>query len=88
MRSSIERKIRGWIRAWERKGYADGIPDEAPANLEEMGRVPSYRLICYAILKGDHNLETLGFSRPPCELYNQLKRIEISMRGNSGKELY
>ena len=85
MHSSFEDKICWWIRSWERRGYPDGIPDEAPPILEELGRVPSYRLICMAIMKNDHTLALLGFSRPKCELYNQLKREEILSRNRAKK---
>ena len=73
-------KIYHWIKKWEGRGYPDGIPDEAPSNLEDRLRVPSYRMICLAIMKNDMTLETLGFARPNCELYNLIKRREIAAR--------
>lgn len=85
MPSRFERKIQAWIRNWTAKGYADGIPDEAPETLEELGRVPSYRILCMAIMKNDHALQMLGYSRPPCELYNSLKRVEINARAGARK---
>ena len=85
MHSGFRRRIQQYIASWERKGYADGIPDEAPETLERNGRVPSYRLICIAIMKNDYTLELLGSSRPKCALYSQLKRIEIQARESSGQ---
>jgi predicted phosphoadenosine phosphosulfate sulfurtransferase len=73
-------KIRKYIEKWERQGYPDGIPDEADLKLEGMGKVPSYRMICKAILSNDVALTTLGFSRPKCDSYNVLKKIEIEGR--------
>ena len=32
-------------------------------------------------MKNDKNLETLGFSRPKCKAYMDLKRIELIERG-------
>lgn len=77
-------KIEAWIHKWEGRGYPDGLPDEAPRNLEEMGKVPSYRMVCMAIMKNDVTLESLGYSRPPCEAYNLLKRKEINERLGRG----
>lgn len=80
MNSKSINKILTYIARWEKQGYPNGIPDEAPPTLEDNRRVPSYRLICAAILKNDHTLQLLGFSRPPCEIYNQIKRDEIRAR--------
>lgn len=56
----------------------NGLPDEAPLEIFDM--VPSYKRICIAIMKNDTQLEGLGFTRQPCALYSELKRIEISKR--------
>lgn len=78
---TIQDRIAAYIESWKRKGYPDGIPDEAPWRLEELGKVPSYRLICLALMKNDKALETLGLSRKPCEVYMDLKRIELRLKG-------
>jgi predicted phosphoadenosine phosphosulfate sulfurtransferase len=57
------------------------MPDEAPSRLESFNKVGSYRLICIALMKNDHTLKALGFSRPECLLYNALKRDELICRG-------
>ena len=75
------KRIREYIKEWERKGYFDGIPDEAPVRLEQLGKVPSYKQICFAILKNDITLQSLGFSRPKCKIYSELKREELIQRG-------
>lgn len=79
--SKLKRKIDAWIRSWSRKGYPGGIPDEAPILLEEAGRVPSYRMICKAIMKNDVCLLTLGGNRPKCEIYTALKKAELRAKG-------
>ena len=76
----MKRKILAYVAKWEKQGYPDGIPDEADAKLEALGKVPSYRQICRAILKNDVTLSSLGFTRQPSEVYNILKRIEIAAR--------
>ena len=78
---SMVQKIREWIADWEQKGYPHGIPDEADAVLEKLGKVPSYRRVRFAILKNDIVLQTLGYSKPSCEAYNQIKKAEIAARG-------
>lgn len=74
-------RIRAYIRKWEGRGYPGGIPDEAPPLLEKLNKVPSYRVICMAIMKNDVALLTLGYSREPCQAYTELKRIELMQRG-------
>lgn len=76
----LKERIIDYIKIQERKGYINGLPDEAPAILEEYGKVPSYRRICLAIMKNDVQLQTLGYSRKPCSAYMELKRIEIEQR--------
>lgn len=69
-----------YIKKWESQGYSEGIPDEADLKLEGLGKVPSYRMICRAILKNDVMLTTLGFSKQKCDSYSVLKKIEIDAR--------
>lgn len=73
-------KINRWISSWEKRGYKDGIPDEADSLLESYGMVPSYRRICQALMKNDLHLISLGFQRHQCDAYIELKRIEIQKR--------
>ena len=74
-------KIHQYIRTWVGRGYPDGILDEADPVLESLGKAPSYRVICKAIMANDHSLKSLGFARPECAAYNTLKRIELQERG-------
>lgn len=74
------KRVQDYLRKWEKQGYPDEIPDEAPHILEELNKAPSYRAICKALLKGGDNLESLGFNRESCSIYSELKRIEIEKR--------
>jgi len=74
-------KIKAYIKKWEDRCYPDGIPDVAPLELEQNDLIPSYRRICIAIVKNDVTLESLGYSRPKCATYSELKRIELIERG-------
>tara|TARA_R110000765_G_scaffold303848_1_gene397833 strand:+ start:626 stop:895 length:270 start_codon:yes stop_codon:yes gene_type:complete len=83
----VKSKIKEYVEKWENKGYEKGIPDEAPFELEKRGLVPSYRLICIALMKNPNNLEILGFSRTKCSLYSDIKRREIYNRPKKSKQL-
>lgn len=85
--SSFERKIHDYISKWEKRGYSEGLPDEADPVLEHLVKAPSYRAICMAIMKNDKQLATLGYSRPKTYIYMTLKQIEISERGNQSERL-
>jgi predicted phosphoadenosine phosphosulfate sulfurtransferase len=74
----MREKIEKYIQDWQKRCYSD-LPDEAPNEINHL--VPSYKKICMAILKNDTQLETLGFSRAKCKIYNELKRIELKERG-------
>lgn len=76
----MRNKILKYINKWKKQGYSDDIPDEADPKLEGMNKVPSYRMICKAILKNDLALTSLGYTRPKCDSYNILKKIELSAR--------
>ncbi len=78
-------KILQYIEKWKKRGYEDDIPDEADAKLEAMKKVPSYRMICKAILKNDLALTSLGYSKPQCESYGILKRIELAERARKNE---
>jgi predicted phosphoadenosine phosphosulfate sulfurtransferase len=77
----MKRKIIKYISTWESRGYDNGIPDEAPLRLEQLNKAPSYRVICKAILTNDIHLERLGFQKPKCRAYNDIKRSELIQRG-------
>jgi len=65
---------------WEERCYSDGIPDEVPARLSQLNKVPSYKQICSAILKNDLSLKTLGFTPKKSKYYSDFKRVEIEQR--------
>ena len=75
----MRKRIESYIKTWEQRCYSDGIPDEVPIEISRL--VPSYRKICFAIMRNDTQLETLGFTREKCKLYSDLKRIELRARG-------
>lgn len=76
----MKTKINQYIKTWEQRGYSEGIPDQAPYELEIRNKAPSYRKICLAILKNDYSLKTLGFTPVKSKYYSAYKKIEIEAR--------
>jgi predicted phosphoadenosine phosphosulfate sulfurtransferase len=76
----MKEQILEYIKIWEERCYFDGIPDEAPHELEIRNKVPSYRKICFAILKNDYSLKSLGFTPKKSKYYDAYKKIEIENR--------
>jgi predicted phosphoadenosine phosphosulfate sulfurtransferase len=74
----MRKLVSDYVKMWEGRCYSEGIPDEPPPEL--FHRIPSYKLIAFAILRNDS--EMLGIVKPPCKAYSALKRIEISKRPN------
>jgi predicted phosphoadenosine phosphosulfate sulfurtransferase len=77
----LKQRIDAYITMWENRCYSDGIPDDAPARLVQLGKVPSYKQIAMAILRNDVALKSLGCQPVASEWYSILKRIEIDDRG-------
>jgi len=77
----MKKLITNYICSWTNKGYENGIPDEAPLRLEQLNKVPSYRQICKSILSNDVHLEKLGYQKPKCQAYHNIKRAELIARG-------
>ena len=74
------KRLNKYISDWEGRGYPEGIPDEVPERLMALNLAPSYKAICFAILKNDVSLKSLGFSPPASKYYYALKGIELTAR--------
>lgn len=79
----MKKAIIEYISRWEARCYSEGIPDEAPLELERRNLVPSYRRIAIAILKNDVSLKSLGLTATKSKYYDFYKRIEIEKRLNT-----
>jgi hypothetical protein len=69
----MRKEINWYIKTWEARCYSDGLPDEAPKEIDDM--VPSYRRIAMAILKND--LKYIGIQPVQSDYYGLLKSIEL-----------
>lgn len=76
-------EINRYIKMWEARCYSDGIPDEAPKEIDD--KVPSYRKIAIAILKNDYTL--IGVQPVKSEYYSILKCIELGLTYKKSKRM-
>lgn len=64
-------KISVFIKWWMDRGYPDGIPDEAPYEMEANKLAPSWRRICKSLLRNDYWGKSMGFSQTKSEAYEK-----------------
>jgi len=62
-------KITLFERWWKERGYPEGIPDEAPYELEAKRKAPSWRRVCKTLLKNDWWGKGIGFTQHKSEAY-------------------
>lgn len=71
MEEHYRNKVLLHVKWWQERGFADGIPDEAPYELEAARKSPSWRRVCKSLLRNDYWGKGLGFSQHKSEAYNQ-----------------
>lgn len=64
-------KIAVFQKWWIEHGYPEGIPDEAPYELEAKRDVPSWRRVCKALLRNDYWCKGMSFTQHRSEAYKQ-----------------
>ena len=64
-------KIATFIDWWMKRGYKEGIPDEADARLEADKKVPSWRRICKSLLRNDYWMKGLSFTQHKTDAYRK-----------------
>lgn len=67
------KRFLGW---YKKRGYINGIPDEADLFLENKKIVPSWRRLCKTLLRNDYWCKGLGFSQPKSEAYGKYLKIK------------
>ncbi len=83
-KTHYENKIIVFCKWWEQRGYPDGIPDEAPYELEQKRLAPSWRRICKSLLRNDYWGKGLGFSQNKSESYK--KYLDLMKRRRENPE--
>jgi predicted phosphoadenosine phosphosulfate sulfurtransferase len=66
-----ENKIFIFTEWWEKRGYPEGIPDEADYKLEADRKVPSWRRICKSLLRNDYWCKGLSFTQTKSDAYDR-----------------
>lgn len=66
-----DNKITMFRKWWMDRGYPDGIPDEAPYDLEAARKVPSWRRVCKALLRNDYWCKGLSFTQHRSAAYEK-----------------
>ncbi len=69
METHYRDKILLHVKWWQDRGFADGIPEEAPYELEQARKAPSWRRVCKSLLRNDYWGKGLGFSQHKSEAY-------------------
>jgi predicted phosphoadenosine phosphosulfate sulfurtransferase len=68
----FENKIILFQKWWVENGdYPEGIPDEAPYELEAKKKVPSWRRICKSLLRNDYWCKGLSFTQHKSDAYKK-----------------
>ena len=67
----MQNKVLLFQKWWMGRGYPDGIPDDAPYELEAARLVPSWRRICKSLLRNDYWCKGLGFTQHKSRAYEK-----------------
>lgn len=74
-------RFQGFIEGWRKRGYRDGIPDEAPKQLEDKHWAPSWRRMCKVLLRSDWWCKGLGLTQPKSAAYDRyMKEFKIKKK--------
>jgi len=75
-RQHYVKRFSTYVKWWQQRGYEQGVPDEAPYELEAAKVVPSYRRIVKCILRNDYWCKGLSFTQPKSEAYKKFINIK------------
>jgi predicted phosphoadenosine phosphosulfate sulfurtransferase len=79
-REHFKAKVFVFQEWWKKKGYPDGIPDEADYHLEVKRLVPSWRRVCKSLLRNDYWCKGLSFTQHKTDAYKKyLARIKTKI---------
>jgi len=82
-RSHYVPKFRDWMARWKQRGYHNGIPDEAPRQLENKYWAPSWRRLCKVLLRNDWWCKGLGLTQPKSGAYKKYLQIKANRKKNA-----
>jgi len=84
-RDHYQNKILLFEKWHKERGYPEGIPDEAPYELESARRAPSWRRVCKSLLRNDFWCKGLGFSQQKSTGYK--KYLDLMKRKKAGWDI-
>lgn len=73
-------RFKNWLEGWHRRGYRNGIPDEAPRELEKSYWAPSWRRVCKVLLRNDWWCKGLGMQQPKSAAYGRYLDLKRSRK--------
>jgi len=76
-------RFRDWMRRWQKRGYWDGIPDEAPKDLEQKYWAPSWRRLCKVLLRNDWWCKGLGLTQPKSDAYGRYMEMKKAKKARA-----
>lgn len=91
-KTHYENKVAVFRKWWSERGYSDGIPDEAPYDLEAKRKAPSWRRVCKSLLRNDYWCKGMGFSQHKSDAYQKYldlmkrRRNEWNLKGIGGRQ--
>lgn len=85
-RVHYENKIDAFRKWWMDRGYPEGIPDEAPYDLEAARKAPSWRRVCKSLLRNDYWVKGLGYTQHRSEAYGKYLDLMRRRRDKWGLE--
>lgn len=80
-RAHYEKRFRVFIDGWIKRGYVNGIPDEAPRVLEKKSWAPSWRRLCKVLLRNDWWCKGLGLVQPKSAAYGRYMEMREARKG-------
>lgn len=86
-RDHYVKRMRSWMAGWQRRGYANGIPDEAPRALEKKYWAPSWRRLCKVLLRNDWWCKGLGLTQPKSVAYGRYLDMKKAKRPFTGRNV-
>ena len=75
-------KFKVFLGGWRKRGYQDGIPDEAPRVLENKHWAPSWRRLCKVLLRNDWWCKGLGMQQPKSKAYERYTEMVRARRAS------
>lgn len=79
-------KLAKYVFWYRSRGYPNGIPDVADADIESKGKAPSWRRIVKALLRNDYWCRSLGFSPTKSAAY--MKYMNLMRRKRNEWDLF